>query len=447
MICKVKETINKFSMCEDTDEIIVGFSGGADSVCLLHVLNSIKAEYGFSLRGAHVNHCLRGNESDRDEEFARVFCNNLGIELSVLRVNVEAEAKNSSMSIEEYGRKVRYDFFQSLCGKNSKIATAHNLNDCEETFIFNMTRGSSLKGLTSIPPVRGNIIRPVIECTRDEIEDYCRSNGLQFVTDSTNLSDEYTRNKIRLNIIPLLKEINPSFDKAMHRCIASLREDDTFLNKTADELYKKAKNGLEFNSDLIKDADASIQKRVISRIIYEKCGALPEKKHIDLVVSSLNGGKVEVFDRETLVIGHGKIYFASDVKKRDFSSGTITFDENGSWSNDYISLKLSDINTQKVYKELVLSTLDCDKILGDLVLRKRQDGDKITLPVRKVTKSLKKLFNEMKISPEERDNIFVLADDKSVVWVERIGADARVVPDDGTKKFINITLSEEVYAE
>lgn len=446
MICKVKETLDKFCMCENTDEIIVGFSGGADSVCLLHILNSLKGEYGFSVRAAHVNHCLRGEESERDEKFVRDFCLEHGIELSVLKTDVLSGAKENSMGIEEYGRKVRYDFFQTLLSEKSKIATAHNLNDTEETFLFNLARGSSLKGLTSIPPVRDNIIRPIIECSREEIEEYCRSNGLKFVIDSTNLSDEYTRNKIRHNVIPVLKEINPSFDKSILRCLNSLREDEDYLKRLSDNLYEEVRCGNSFDADKLKNEDISLQKRIISRIVYEKCGVLPESKHISLILAILNGGKVELFDRETLIVRHGKLYFLSDVKKREITETTVSFDSSGMWSDNYISLCISESSTQKVYKELVISTLDYGKICGNLVLRKRQEGDKITLPIRKVTKSLKKLFNEMKISPEERDNIFVLADDKSVVWVEKIGVDARVVPGNDTKKYVNICLSEEDYA-
>ncbi len=446
MICKVRNTLNSFSMLEGADEIIVGFSGGADSVCLLYILNILKDDFNFRLRAAHVNHCLRGNESERDEKFVRDFCRENNIELSVLRVNVLEKAKENSMSIEEYGRKVRYEFFNSLCSEKSKIATAHNLNDCEETFLFNLARGTSLNGLTSIPPVRDNIIRPIIECSREQIEDYCIKNNLDFVTDSSNLSDDYTRNKIRHNIIPVLKEINPSFDNAFLRCIGTLRQDSKCLSDKADELFNQSKLAFGFDAVKIKNSDVSLKNRVISRIVHEKCGVIPEKRHIDLVVNVLDGGKIELFDRETLIVRNGVIYFLSDVKQRVFSNQKVIFNSDGKWSNDYITLELLENYTQKVYKELVLSTLDYDKIVGNLVLRKREEGDKITLPIRKVTKTLKKLFNEMQISPEKRKNIMVLADDKSVVWVENVGVDLRIAPTKSSKKIVNIILTEDVYA-
>ena len=206
MICKVRDTLIKYSMLENTDEIIVGFSGGADSTCLLYILNLLKDEFDFKIHAAHVNHSLRGNESERDEKFVRDFCEKNSIKLSVLKVDIFKMSKIEGKSLEECGREVRYNFFNSLCANKSKIATAHNLNDCEETMFFNLTRGSGLKGLCSIPAVRENIIRPLIRCSRDEIENFCKENSIQYVTDSSNLSDDYTRNKIRHNIIPILKD-------------------------------------------------------------------------------------------------------------------------------------------------------------------------------------------------------------------------------------------------
>ncbi len=443
MICKVKNTISKFSMLSERDTVVVGFSGGADSMCLLYILNLLKNEMGFSLVAAHVNHCLRGDESERDEMFVRQVCKNMGIELRVKKVDILAEAKEHSMSVEEYARKVRYDFFNTFAGEKVKIATAHNLNDCEETLLFNLTRGSTIRGLTSIPPVRDNIIRPLIECSRDEIETFCNENSIEYVIDSTNLSDDYTRNKIRHNIIPVLKEINPAFDSAVLRCISSLREDELFLDKCAEDLYNTIKCDYFFDSERLKSAPIPIAKRVVSKIIHRKCLTFPEMKHIELVIACLDGGKVELFGRETLVVRHGRLYFASDIKTCEITEEEVVLDGDGVWSNGVLKLEITHDKTQKIYKELVLCTIDSDKIKGNLILRKRREGDRIILPVRKVGKSLKKLLNEMKIEPERRDGIFVLSDDESVVWVEGIGTDLRKIPDENTKKFLNISIMRD----
>ncbi len=442
MICKVRETLRKFSMCENCDEIIVGFSGGADSTCLIYILNELKEEFNYNIRAAHVNHCLRGEESDRDENFVRDFCQKHSIELEVLKLDVAKGAESASMSIEEYAREVRYQFFDSLCGEKSKIATAHNLNDCEETLILNLTRGSGLKGLCSIPPVRDRIIRPIIECTRDEIEAYCNERFLDFVTDSTNLTNEYTRNRIRHGIIPALKEINPAFDNAVHRCICSLRDDEDFLQCAADELYNKIKTNDGFDSDTLDKNHDALKKRVVARILAENCGVFPEKKHIELVCSILKGGKAEVLCGKTVVVRQGILSFLSDYPNDRIEETEVVF-KNGKWSNELIKLSVEADYTQKVYKELVLSTFDYDKIVGNLTLRSRREGDKITLPTRKITKSLKKLFNEMKILPEKRDSILILSDDRGIVWIEKIGCDARVLPQKSSKLFVNVSILGE----
>lgn len=440
MICKVRNTLCSFSMLENADEIIVGFSGGADSTCLLYILNLLKDEFGVSIHAVHLNHCLRGQESDRDEAFVRDFCRKHSVKLTVKRVDILNEAKQHSKGIEEYARQARYELFSSLCSEKSVIATAHNLNDCEETLLFNLARGSALKGLCSIPPVRDNIIRPLIECSRNEIEDFCKQNNLGFVTDSSNLSDDYTRNRIRHKIIPLLKEINPSFDASVLRCVTSLRSDEKYLSQEANKLYEKIQLDSGYDAVKLMNADIALSSRVVSKIIYNKCGVLPERKHIDSVLSILNGGKTEVLTGEIIVVRNNVLYFLSDLKNESFDETEIIFDNNGIFRTDNLLLEIQNECTQNIYKDLVISTFDSDKINGKLYLRKRKPGDKITLPIRKVRKSLKKLFNEMEIAPETRDSIFIIADDEGVVWVENIGADLRVAPDNNTKNFVNINV-------
>ncbi len=443
MICKVKETIKRFSMFDKTDRVIVGFSGGADSICLLYVLNTLKDEMNYTLEAAHINHCLRGEESERDEQFVRNVCSKMGIPLHIIRADILTLSKENSMGVEEYARKVRYDFFASLSDEKTRIATAHNLNDCEETLLFNLARGTSLKGLSSIPPVRDNIIRPLIECSRAEIEDFCKENSVDFVTDSSNLTDDYTRNRIRHNIIPVLNDINPGFHSAALRCISSVREDDEYLESCAKKLYDEISTDFGFDAVKLRNSHPSLRKRVISKIISDKCSVVPERKHIELVNSILNGGRVEVFGRETLVVRQDKLYFLSDIEICEFREEKIVLND-GVWSNGFIKIELTNNSTQKVYKELVLCTIDWDKIKGDLLLRKRREGDRIILPVRKVGKSLKKLFNELQIPPEKRDSVLILSDDESVVWVENVGTDLKKVPDENTKNFLTISIMRDV---
>ena len=209
MLCQILDTAKKYSMTETGDEVIAALSGGADSVCLLLALNELKETLGIKLSAIHVNHCLRGNESDRDEQFCRDLCGRLRIPLICGRFNVKEEAENRKISTELAARDIRYRFFQEN-SSGKKIATAHTANDNAETVIFNLARGTGTKGIAGIPPVRGNIIRPLINVTRSQIENYLKEKNQEYVTDSTNLTDDYTRNIIRHIVIPVIEQINSS---------------------------------------------------------------------------------------------------------------------------------------------------------------------------------------------------------------------------------------------
>ena len=198
---KARATIEEFSMLRQGDTVTAAVSGGADSVALLDFLCSL-TDLRLTVRACHLNHCLRGEESDRDEQLVRTMCEQYGIPLDLRRVEVKALARERGVSIEVAAREARYAFFDELAEKyRCKIATAHTLSDAAETVLLNLARGTGIAGLCGIPPVRGAVVRPLIGCTRRETEDYCAAHGLCYVTDSTNLTDRYTRNHIRHNVL------------------------------------------------------------------------------------------------------------------------------------------------------------------------------------------------------------------------------------------------------
>ncbi len=442
MICKAENTVIKYNMFENTSEIVVGFSGGADSSALLYILKHLSFKYGYKLKAAHVNHCLRGDESERDEQFVRDFCKQNDIELFVLRADVSEESKKFSMGIEEYGRKIRYEFFNSLCGEKGKIATAHNLNDCEETFFLNLFRGSGLKGISSIPPVRGRIIRPLIDCTRDEIEKFCSENNISFVTDSSNLSDDYLRNKIRHNVIPVLKEISPNLDTSMLRCFENLRLDREYFDEKISEIIKRSKIGdYVYDISSVFSLHPAVRNRFIGQIIFDFCGNYPEKKHIDLVAEILHGGTVQVNNGLFCKVKNNILTFYYNLPENKSYETEIN---NNTAKTPYGILNIKTVpNTQKINNQLFLFTFDYDKIRGNLVVRSRNEKDKISLPKRKVTKTLKKLFIEEKIEVSQRNKIPIIADDFGVVWVKGFGADARCKVDENTKNIAIVEYAEE----
>lgn len=273
---KVRSAISGCDMLVEPGggRVCVALSGGADSVSLLIVLNELREELGAELFACHLNHGLRGEESDRDERFCRGLCEKLGIPLYTRKISVSELAKKHE-SIEQAARRERYAFFEealSHFGANT-LATAHNANDNAETVLLNMSRGTGLKGLCGIPPVRSfaagkyRVIRPLINCLRAEIEAFLRERGQDCVTDATNLSEDYTRNRIRRRIIPELAEINPSVIAVIGRMTGNLRADSDFLDSLAEKALAAAREGRGWNAAKLSALPDPIKARAIRRIL------------------------------------------------------------------------------------------------------------------------------------------------------------------------------------
>ena len=271
----IRKTISDYGLINRGESVLVALSGGADSVCLTHALCALKNEIGITVSAAHVNHGIRGEEADRDEEFAKQFAKSLGIEFYSVKLDIPAEAKANGVSEETAGRNARYAFFDDLCRKYGidKIATAHNKNDNAETIAMNFIRGSTVRGLGGIPRLRGNIIRPLLDVSRGEIERYCSENKLEYVTDSTNLSCDYTRNKVRNILIPLVeREFNSSFTETVTKNAVLAAEDSAYIDKTARTEYDRlVKDGRAEIKELMS-LDAAVRRRVVYYMLSEASG-------------------------------------------------------------------------------------------------------------------------------------------------------------------------------
>lgn len=438
MIDKVKARVK--DMIPEGATVVAAVSGGSDSMAMLSILNEIKDEFGFRLCAAHVNHCLRGDAADGDENFVREKCAALGIKLYVKRADVAKLAAEQGMGLEECGRNVRYEFFNSL-GDGIIIATAHNLSDRVETFFFNFARGSALRGLCSIPASRDNIIRPIIDCTKDEILEYCAKNGIEYVTDATNDDVVYTRNRIRHNIVKEFRYINPSFEASAGRCISAINEDEAFLSSLAYEAVEKSKCEGGFSAQVLDSLAVPVKKRALINIIESCKEVTPEYKFIDKVCTLLkNGGTMQINGGVTVRVRRGVLDFPSACEeipetelceRLDFGSAVIT---------TKIVNREEINNLQNISKSVLEYCFDCDKIHGRAVVRSRVDGDFIALASRKCTKTLKKLFNEFAIPPEKRNGIAVFADDEGVFLVEGAGISQGVTVDKTTKKVMIIRI-------
>lgn len=407
--------IERFSLLENVKEVTVALSGGADSMSLLFVLFNLKDKLGISLSAAHLNHMIRGDEALRDEDFVKEQCQKLGVPLFCERIDVPAYAREHKMSTELAAREVRYDFLSRV--SKGAVATAHTASDNLETLLFNLTRGSALKGLCGIPPKRDIFIRPLILCTRAEVEEYCERYNIPYVTDSTNLSDEYTRNKIRHKVIPVLKEINPNAEKSVVRTAIELFEDNAFLEECADKYLQENLSGEELDVSFLPKAP--IAKRVIKKFVQISVPRLSlDNLHITEIYRVCNeGGRTGLPLGYCAEVKNSRMFITKQAKENCVN---FKFDVK-------IERRINDLFTKekKINNLLLKNSLDCDKIIGKSVLRTRQSGDSIRLAGRGCTKSLKKLMNELSVPLELRDILPVIADESGVIWIYGIGVAQR----------------------
>ena len=438
----IKHTIDEYGMLDRGDTVIVALSGGADSVCLLHNLNSIKDELSLKLMACHVNHHLRGEESDRDMKFCCELCRQNDIEIFVKEYDIDALSKEMRLSHEECGRKLRYEYFNSLVEKyNCKIATAHNADDNLETVVYNMTRGASLRGLSGIPRVRASIIRPLINSTRAEIENYCKAYGLVYVTDSTNLTDEYTRNKIRHNVVPVLREINPSVEKTVLNMNSTLTEIAEYLEKSGQLLLKIAKTGEGYLTNKLKDANPVILKEAVAILFKENGFSSYTRKNIEETISIIYyGGKINLNKNLSAVNKQG-LFRITETDETEFYSREVEQNKSVVYKNKVISFENVKISG-KFEKYTSTNYINSDIMTPTLLLRNRLSGDYINLSRRGVTKSLKKLMNEMKIPEEKRDKLLVLADGNCVHWIEGIAVSEEAQVSDKAKECTKIQFND-----
>ena len=439
MTDKVLGTIKQYEMLPEHCILGIGLSGGADSVCLAHILSQNKEKLGIEkIKGIHIHHGIRGEEADRDLEFSRNFCEKSGLEFVSYYVNVPEEAKKTGESIEECARRIRYDFFEkSGC---DKVATAHNLNDNIETFVFNLTRGASLSGLCGIPYKRGIYIRPLLDCSREEIEKYILDNDLSFVTDSTNLSDDYTRNKIRHNILPLFFELNPSFDKSFGKCIDSINLSKDYISENAHNLVEKSRCDGYYDCKVFEECHDALKYQAISLILKEQNAKSFNRENIEAILNIMKTrGSVNIGGNVKANVERNKLYFGEYEKPEQFEipieikDNLITTPVGDYLINIFYEKDLQNFNKQDIDK-----FIDCDKISNSAVVRNRRDGDSYQLPGRP-NKSFKKLFNENKVLIGEREKMLVLSDDKGIVWTEFFGVSKKCKANENTKKFIKIT--------
>jgi len=383
----------------------------------LYLLNNIKEKYNLTLTAAHLNHKIREAEADRDMQFCIELCKKLDIPLTVESKEVLNLAYKGE-SVETAARRLRYDFFDKL--ECDYIATAHNSDDNAETVLLNILRGSGAKGARGIPTIRDKIIRPLLNFSKKEILEYLNANNINFVIDSTNNQNEYSRNKLRNKVFPLFYEINENFKENINRFASLLKQDQDYLQKIALEQYNGAVIDNKLNLKLITEKDIAILSRVIM-LYFENNNLAFNKKTADNILLAMS-------KNESLKINiEGNLFI-------ELKNDTLTL----------LNEKIPNfvVKTEIVNNLLLNNTIDCDKIVGELTVSVKQNGDTIKLKGRPI-KELRRIYNEKKIEPNLREHLPVIRDEKGVVWGYMVGTAERVLPNEKSQKIMKIIVEEE----
>lgn len=462
---KIKKFIEENNLLSYNDKIVVGVSGGADSVFLFLVLAEFASEYALSLCAVHVNHGIRGKEALRDEEFTVSFVEKTGYSCYVFHKDIPALARSLKLTEEEAGRKYRYECFENVrkeLGYN-KIAVAHHKNDQAETVLFQMIRGSGIKGLGGMKPCNGNIIRPLLNISHSEIEEALKAQGEIYCIDATNADNEYARNCIRNNILPYIaKNIQPAVVERLVSTSSQLRDIYEYIEKQAKKLYKdivtETETACYTEADLLLKTDKVLQREVFMYMIEYMAGKRKDitSKHIEMLIQLLDKetGK-RVYLPYTLCAGkdYGKIWIkrAKDITINNNSLATIEIEVPGKVELEYNNgerhiilfkreYKFSDI----IKKNNCTKCFDYDKIKFMPQFRHPENGDYMWLRTDGFKKKLSRILIDSKVPVNERSSLWVLAEGSHILWIpamERCSAYYYVT--DVTKEILYANISIE----
>lgn len=419
---KIEKYISEKGLFGKTDKLVVALSGGADSVALLRILLSL----GYDCVAAHCNFHLRAAESDRDEDFVRKLCAGLSVSLEVVHFQTSDYARENSLSIEMAARELRYGWFDEIRKKYGAtcIAVAHHRDDSVETFLLNLSRGTGINGLKGIMPKNGFIVRPLLEAGRDDILEYLKRIGQDYVTDSTNLEDIYTRNKIRLDIIPLFKQINPSFCESVFETAQRLAD--------VAAIYRQAMNS-SIERVMVSPYGMSIEKLL--------CEVSPQAVLYEwLSPFGFNSSQIKDVMR-SLKSTSGKMFFSNDwVLLRDREQ--LLLRERNAGEEDYrLNVRMFSVESGfEVPKCNNIAYIDADKLCGELKLRKWKSGDKFVPFGMKGFKKVRDYLRDRKLSLFEKENVMVVTSGEEIVWLVNERTDNRFRIDSKTVNVVEIEV-------
>lgn len=422
--------IRDLELLPQGSRVLCAVSGGADSMCLLHWL---RRQADLCVFAAHFEHGLRGEESLRDAEFVERWCAQEGIPCTVEHGDAGTYARENGLGVEEAARELRYAFLERTADALGceRIATAHNADDNAETVLLNLCRGAGSAGLSGIPPWRGRIVRPLLSVTRSEIEAYLEKNGVHHMEDSSNGSDEFRRNRLRHQVLPVLRELNPRFSEAVGRTARRLREDEDCLDALAREFLARSYDG----ESLALQELNGLHPAVASRVLRALCPKGLEQTHVDAALRFCHGSGLGTLDLPgfSLRREQGRLYPGAPEHRplpdrRVCPGEVLDLPEAGL----RLRAELTDHNGE-IYDLFKTYLFKCENICGKLYCTGRRPGDRFHPQGRGCGKSLHDLFREAGLTQAQRDRVPVLRDDAGVLAVYGYPADERARPEPGDR--------------
>jgi len=471
LVKKVKETISKYSMLSEGDCVLIGLSGGPDSVCLAVILDKLRSDFNLSLHAAYIDHGLRPDEVENEKSFCRHFCSGLGIDFSAVAVDVKGYVKDRGSNIQEAARILRYEALEKHASKiqAARIAVGHNADDRAETFLINLFRGSGRKGLSGIPPVRGletgrnkkiSVIRPLIEIERSEIEDFLsqefetRDSKLEipFVIDSSNIKQDYFRNRIRLELLSSLKERNPGLVRNMCRSMDILKEEDDYLERIVTKtlmrlISRKSNEEIELFLSPLETIERPVLRRTLRRAIEETKGLRGmDFIHIEdilkLIKEGKSGDRIHLPRGLRVTRGYSvlKITSAPPVRIGQYEVSPpcdVVIKESG----EVIRAELGEERGAPCDGRS-MALFDADLLAFPLTIRPRSAGDFFYPADLGKRKKLQDYFVDEKIPRDERDSVPVVVSGKDIIWVAGYRADERFKATGKTERFLKLIITK-----
>ncbi len=472
--------IRKHGMIEEGDTVIAGVSGGADSVCLLFILCRLREKMGFEVKVCHVNHGMRGEAADADEAYVRKLCGQFAVPCRFFHENVELIARKRKQSPEEAGRMVRREAFEIMCREDggTKIATAHHRDDNAETMLLNIARGTGLKGLCGIRPVQGGRIRPLLDLDREQIEDFLAEQGIEWCTDATNEEDGYTRNRIRHNVLPVLKsQVNKGVARHLEELSAQAREVWDYLEKGAEAAWERCVNvqgregkdrspefrhgrcaGVHIDKARLYREMPAVRKLLVKECLSAVRGSEKDigSAHLRMVMDlfdrqcgrrvNLPGGVTAERTYRGVAIGREPEtgHTAARTEETRLNIPGVTKLPDGIRE---VRCRFVDASERDGVKEIPEKSytkwIDYDIIKCNLSARTRHSGDYLVVDDQGSRQKLKSWFINEKIPRKERDEMLLLADGQHIVWIPGYRLSRACQISNRTGKILEINITED----